>query len=283
MITVRLSGGMGNQMFQYAAGRALAVKNNTTVELDTTYLENPSPRKNFTARDYSLDVFTIEATLISHNKTPLQIFFHKIKNKFFPAKGVERSFQFDPKVLSLGPNAFLEGYWQSPRYFSSISDTIKNDFTLKHSLSEASRALMAEIRNTVSVAVHVRRGDYVGHSYHDVGITQTYYDQGLQYIADTQAIDKVYVFSDDIAWCKEHLQFPFETIYVGEEHAGIKGEGHMMLMSACKHFVIPNSTFSWWAAWLSGYEAKIVIAPKEWFTDKSINTNDLIPEEWVRM
>lgn len=283
MITVRLQGGMGNQMFQYACGRALAMRNNTSVQLDTTYLLDRTPRKHFTFREYDLDVFNVQAEVVSRKKYFWHIVLHRIKNKLLKPRGVERYFEFDPSVSSLGPTATLEGYWQSPRYFSEIQDTIRKDFTLKDPLSGPSRILLEEIKDTASVGMHVRRGDYVGNAYHDIGIDQSYYEEGLRYIANKQAVQKVYVFSDDIEWCREHLNLPSETVFVGPEYAGKKGEEHMMLMSACKHFVIPNSSFSWWAAWLSKNENKIVIVPKKWFNNDTINTNDLIPQGWVRL
>jgi hypothetical protein len=283
MITVRLSGGMGNQMFQYACGRALSLKYNTDLQLDTAYLLDRRPRKNFTFRDYDLDVFNITADVMSFKKASWKLLFEKGISKLLKPRGVEKGFAFDPAVLRLGPNVLLQGYWQSPHYFSEISDTVREDFSLKGSLSQESKMLLEEIKNTKSVCVHVRRGDYVRNVYHDIGLEKAYYDRGLRFISDKKGIGKVYIFSDDLEWCKEHLKFPFETMYVGQEYAGKKGEGHLILMSNCKHFIIPNSTFSWWAAWLCTNPEKIVIAPKQWFADDTIDSADLIPEEWVRI
>jgi hypothetical protein len=283
MITVRLAGGMGNQMFQYAVGRSLALKYNTSLLLDTTYLLDRTPRPNFTFRDYDLDVFCIQAKTASCFLSPIALYIDKIKNRIWKAKGVEKGFAFDKSILSLGPNVYLQGYWQSEKYFSEIKDTIRKDFSLASPLSQQSQTLLEEITQTMSVCIHVRRGDYVNNTFHDVGLGKSYYDKGLEYIAGKQAIEKIYVFSDDIGWCKNNLQFPFTTTFVGEEYAGTKGEGHIALMNACKHFIIPNSSFGWWGAWLSTYEQKIVVAPQRWFTDNTVNTNDITPPEWVRM
>jgi hypothetical protein len=123
----------------------------------------------------------------------------------------------------------------------------------------------------------------VGNAFHDTGIGQQYYEEGLRTIAGQYPIDTVYVFSDDTEWCKEHLSFGYQTFFVEEAYAGVKQTGHFWLMQQCKHFVIANSSYSWWAAWLAAYSNKIVIAPKRWFTNESINTTDLIPEEWIRI
>lgn len=283
MITVRLSGGMGNQMFQYATGRALAVKYDVPLRLDTTYLLDRTPRSNFTFREYDLDVFCVQAEVISSQKSSWQLKVEKIKNKLLRPRGVEKSFSFDPTVLSWGPEVTLQGYWQSPKYFSEIEDVIRADFTLNHPLPENTKTLLAEIQSTASVAIHVRRGDYVGHAFHDIDLGQSYYDAGLRHITSKHAIEKIYAFSDDIEWCKTNLHFDIVTTFVGPEYAGQKGEEHLMLMSACRHFIIANSTFSWWGAWLCTNSEKIVVAPRQWFKDTSIDTDDLIPSEWLRL
>lgn len=292
MIIVRLSGGMGNQMFQYAAGRALALHHNVPLGLDTTFLLDRTPREGFTFRDFDLDVFNIKADIVSPGAVPwrhrkhfsgvLGIYIDAFRRRFLKFPGTEKYFTFDPSVLALGTDAYLEGYWQSPKYFEHIENSIWQEFTLKEPLSEPVELLRKEIMNCESVCMHVRRGDFVGNALHDVS-DKDYYAKAIAYIGSAQRIEKIFVFSDDIEWCKSNLSFPYSTVFVGPECAGKKAEGHLALMSACHHFVIANSTFSWWAAWLAPHPEKIVIAPQKWFTDESIDTSDLIPEEWVRM
>jgi hypothetical protein len=287
MITVQLQGGLGNQMFEYACGRALAVKNDTDLVLDIGYLLDRTPRKNFTFRDYALDVFTISAQTVSRKKPYWQMLLTKVKNKILKSKGIEKSFSYDPGVLSFGPSASLIGYWQSPKYFAGYEDVIRKDFALKEPLPAHSQQLLEEIKHTNSVAVHVRRGDFVDNPYHDIGLTPDYYSKGLAYIMEQYTIEKVYVFSDDIDWCKKNLHFSigpaYGMVFVEKGHEGKHGEGNMILMSNCQHFIIPNSSFSWWAAWLGVHPDKTVIAPKRWFADSTIDTSDLIPKEWVRI
>lgn len=252
MITVRLKGGLGNQMFQYAAGRAKSLKNKTGLLLDVSYFD--FKLVGITERTYSLDVFNISGKIIKRS------FFKFILEKIFTR----------------------DDYFQSAKYFERHEEIIRKDFTLKEPLSGKSAELLVDIKNCSSVGIHVRRGDYVGNATHPV-LDEGYYKAGLEYISRNSKIDKVYVFSDDIRWCQENLRFDYPTVFVGDEYAGKYGEVHMILMSACKNFVIANSTFSWWSAWLSESPNKIVIAPKEWFRDPKISTDDLIPESWVRL
>ena len=296
MIISRLQGGMGNQMFQYAIGRHLAIKNNVPLALDVTFLNHrikmPNTlRPHFAFRSYDLDVFNVEATIakssdvsfwngpILSGKVMLGIDAVLRKLAIFP--GWEKKFSFDSRVLSLGPNTYLEGFWQSPKYFEAIADTLRKDFSLKEKLPENAQKLFDEIQSKESVCLHVRRADMALLSSFHGSCDLEYYKRGMEYISKNKKIDQVYVFSDDIAWCKENIKLDYPILYVEKDLSGKKGEGHLILMSACKNFVIPNSTFSWWAAWLGDYKNKIVIAPKKWFNNESLDAADLFPEEWV--
>jgi hypothetical protein len=284
---------MGNQMFQYALGRALSMKNNVPLGFDLTYLLDRTPIPNFTYRDYNLDVFNIEANIVSKQDIPflyrkysLGIFMRYIdyiRRKLIHTKGKEKKdCHFDFTMLDLGPDAYLEGWWQSYKYFESISDIIRQDFTLKDKLPLHIENLREVIKKENSLCIHVRRGDYVGNSHHEI-VGKDYYDRGIEKIKSLTKIDKIYVFSDDVKWCKDNMKFEFPTMFVGDEYSGVKAEGHMTLMSSCHNFIIPNSSFAWWSAWLSTYKDKIVIVPKQWFVDASINSDDLIPKEWIRI
>ncbi|MFZ4499973.1 MAG: alpha-1,2-fucosyltransferase [Minisyncoccia bacterium] len=292
MIITRLQGGLGNQMFQYAVGRAVAIKNSTTLGLDLEYLLDRTPRKGFTFRNYDLDLFSVETEIVQQANIPffyksfgfgkVSLLLNKLRDKVLPALGKEKRFAFDEKVFSLGPDAYLYGYWQSYKYFESIAETIRKDFTPRLALPENIENLKKEIESKNSVCIHVRRGDYVGNSVHEV-VSNLYYSQALEAMKEKVSIEHLYVFSDDIAWCRDNLSFPYSTTYVGNEYSGERSIGHFALMRACKHFIIPNSSFSWWAAWLAKAPNKVVIAPQQWFVDTSIDTSDLIPPEWIRI
>lgn len=288
MIIVRLKGGMGNQMFQYALGRSLSIKNRVPFKIDISSYKI----ENEVKRRYDLGIFNIVEDIAEEKEIPLlyrnlndNLFLSKINsaiNKFMKNKGKETSFSFDSKVLGLGSDIYLDGYWQSQKYFIDIEDIIRRDFTLKKKLSLNIENLKELIKKENSLCIHVRRGDYVGNKKHEV-VGRDYYDNAIEKMERLTKIDNIYVFSDDIKWCEENMKFEFPTTFVGEEYAGENAEGHLVLMSACNNFIIPNSSFSWWAAWLSDYKDKIVIAPKQWFGDKNINTDDLISNEWIRI
>lgn len=294
MIIVRLQGGLGNQMFQYAIGRALSLKNNTTLGLDThDLMDRTAHPGQVTFRNYDLDLLSVTAQVLTQDQIPARYrslgtgitsrITRKIRDVFVPHAGVEQQFHFDGDVLDSGPESYLTGYWQSPRYFEGYEDTIRADFKVAKPLPEIVVTLQKQIKEQQSVCIHVRRGDYVGSKVHDV-VTKEYYDQALKMLQSKVAIDCIYVFSDDIKWCEENLTFSYLTIFVGAEYAGERAiVGHFELMRACTHFIIPNSSFAWWAAWLSESPDKIVIAPKQWFVDASIDSTDVTPKEWIRI
>lgn len=285
---------MGNQMFQYATGRALALRHGVPLALDRTFLDHRITyphflRPHFVFRTYDLDVFNIKAEIakpedinwwnrpILRGKLMLGIDAVLRKIAIFP--GWEKRYTFNERILSLGPNAYLAGFWQSEKYFIDAADTIRKDFMLKDPLAENIQALKEEIAHTAALCLHVRRSDIAKKSFYgEVGIE--YYRKAIERIDAAQPVGTIYVFSDDIQWCKSNLSFPHPTVFVGPEYAGSKAEGHLALMSSCRHFIIPNSTFSWWAAWLGEHPDKIVVAPKKWYKSDS---SDLVPEGWIRL
>lgn len=205
-----------------------------------------------------------------------------LRKRILPGRGIEKSFEYDPEVLKLQGDVYLQGYWQSYKYFEGIEDVIRKDFSLKAPFSEKGLALKREIESHNALCINVRRGDFVTSDFHGT-VESAYYDTALEKMKALQHIDKVYVFSDDIEWCREHLRFDLPAAYVGHEYKGKKFEEYLYLMAACKHFIIPNSSFAWWGAWLGTNPDKVVIVPERWFLDSSINTEDLIPSEWIRV
>ncbi len=195
----------------------------------------------------------------------------------------ERSFRFDPKILKLKRDVHLHGYWQSEKYFRDIRETILEDFTFTPPLNSRNQKILEKIKKTNSVSVHVRRGDYVmdpkTHEFHGV-CGPDYYQKAVKVVSKKVENPTFYFFSDDIRWVEKNLKTKVENTYV-DWNTGEKSFVDMQLMSSCKHHILANSSFSWWGAWLNRNKDKMVVAPKQWFQDPSMDTRDLIPEGWL--
>jgi len=179
---------------------------------------------------------------------------------------------------------YLSGYWQSEKYFDDVSGIIREEFQLKNEPAGLNLELVRAMRGSQAVSLHVRRGDYVSNpiaaSYHGV-CSLEYYRTAIKLIEEKVANPKFYVFSDDIPWCKENLRFPQPATYV--DHNSDEPFEDLRLMSFCKHFIIANSSFSWWGAWLSRNQEKIVLAPKKWFLTREKDDRDQVPANWIRI
>lgn len=289
-------GGLGNQMFQYALGRNLSLKLNTSLKLDLTLLKNNNV-ENAILRDYDLKIFNIQENFATEKE--IEYYNGKITNNYF-LKGInkikkkiqghnlilQKFYHFDPEILKLSDNKCLVGSWQSYKYFVENSDIIKEDFKFKNELKGKSLEIAQEIYGSNSICLNVRRGDYVTHPIYSktlgfVGLE--YYQKSIDYIKTKIKDPKIYIFSDEIEWCKENLKLEIPFYIVGHEYKGEKFSQYLQLMTLCKHFIIPNSTFAWWAAWLSNNQDKIIIAPKIWYKDESYNTKDLLPDNWIKI
>jgi len=293
VIVVNLKGGLGNQMFQYAFGLALAQKHGVPLKFDLRFLRDPTPRKNLIRRNYDLDIFSIPALQataedldgvgLGLGNLVLQRWWLRIYASI-PGQSrvlLERRFSFDENNLRVGPDAYLDGYWQSEKYFKTVEELVREQFTIKGAHTDEAGKLMRRIAGEQSVCVNVRRGDLVNDRRLG-GLDAEYFRQAVQELANRIGSDfNCYIFSDDIEWCRQNLRFTQVRHFVGHEFAGPKFSTYLSLMRACKHFIIPNSTFAWWAAWLAENEQKIVIGPKRWFRDPAVDASDLIPENWL--
>lgn len=283
MIITKLIGGLGNQMFQYAAGRRASIANKTEFKLDITGYDH---QVGITKRKYMLHIFHITEQFAAKDEI------HKLKNRSFITKIIhkgtyrkEKYFHFDAKILEATDNSYLEGYWASEKYFLDVPHIIRKDFTLKNIPNKTNMAMLTRISTCNSVSIHVRRNDYVKdkktHDFHGVcGLD--YYKKAISLIVKQTSNPHFFIFSDDPDWCRVHFSLPYPTNYV-THNLGKTDYEDMRLMSACTHNIIANSSFSWWGAWLNQHANKIIITPKKWFNDTSINTEDLIPKLWSRL
>ncbi len=291
MIIVQLIGGLGNQMFQYAMARRLAILKKTDLKFDISCFDHYEDRK------YDLGCFNIVEDFASNQeirrlkgpdgRIPRKIF--KIINKRKPYSKrsyiKERYHYYDPGVVEVSGDVYLEGYWQSEKYFKEIEEIIRSEFKIKNKPDPVNNRLGSLILGSQSVSVHIRRGDYVTdptvNKVHGI-CTMEYYNIAIDKILKTIKDPHFFIFSDDLAWAENNLRINHPTTFINE-NSGNKSYEDMRLMSLCSHNIIANSSFSWWGAWLNENPDKIVIAPKKWFNDQRINTKDQIPESWQRI
>ena len=283
MIVSKLKGGLGNQLFQYAIGRALAIKHNQKLYLDISDYQSQNHRVH---RTFDLNFFNIKAITVESLEELPKNFIQLLTNKpLFLDKILEKKNQYDHNILAKHPPIYLDGYWQCYKYFDSIINKLRNEIKLTCDLSPAAKKLYEKINERVSVAVHFRRGDYVtdsiANSVHGL-CSDEYYFSSIELLRETNNRLQILIFSDDIEYVKKQFSDQKDFIFVDNINSHIE---EFDLMKHCNHFIISNSTFSWWAAWLSENKDKKIIAPKIWFKDKELQsqTNDLIPENWIKM
>lgn len=300
MLIVKIQGGLGNQMFQYAAGKSLALKLNRELKLDISIYINKS--KSVTPRKYELKYFkNIEDEIASDKEIKavgfitrsasanylfrhLRPYLNFLKKSHLLQKEVEFS---DTGTLAPRnfPALYLEGYWQSEAFFNENKGVIREKFDLSYLADhKCVKQYMAQIESSYSVSIHVRRGDYItnkrANSYHGV-CDIDYYNRAIRKIIDLiKTVPTFFIFSDDLDWCKVNLQSSYETYYIKTDLAIYD----LYLMSKCKSNIIANSSFSWWSAWLNSHQDKKVIAPKNWFKDIKANAAsvyNILPEDWI--
>lgn len=287
-------GGLGNQMFQYALGRHLAILNQTELKLDISALQEKNLKENITPREYELGILNIQENFCEQRilkkiiKQPLEFknLFYLLQRKLSPFKVVtESNYPFNPEVLNVSNNTYLQGYWHSEKYFIEIENLIRKEFQFKYPLDDSNAKLLDKINNSNSISIHIRRSDYItnpdANNHHGV-CSIDYYNKSIQLITEKISNPDFFVFSDDMNWVIDHIKINFPITYINHNQ-GKNSYRDLQLMSCCKHNIIANSSFSWWGAWLNNYKDKIVIAPKKWFNNPNMDTKDLIPENWIKI
>ncbi len=296
MIVVALFGGLGNQLFQYACGKAVAEKLGVELQLDTRILTEQKQSKNATLRDFELSVFDIKASLADKKElekyapnlynTPK--WFHQLYRikRLFNGRSIfieriKQRHSYISAIEKVKDNTYLYGYFQTEDFFKDISDKIREDFRLNPqiSMNDENRLLIEKMSAENSVAIHVRRGDYTNSRFILLEI-ENYYLKAIEKIKKQIKNPKFYVFSNDIEFVKTHFSKMDIDCEIVDINSGKQSFMDMVLMSNCKHNIIANSSFSWWSAWLNENPNKIVIAPQNWYC-QNIPMNDMIPNEWV--
>lgn len=293
IIVVKLISGLGNQLFQYAFARQLSLRCGVPLKMDTTFFEDQK------LRNFSLHHYHINATIASSkeierfttkykaNKLSTSIYY-KIE-KYIPLNWrlyyqEKKWWLLDDNIYKLRPPFYINGYWQNHHYYKALSPIIKNELKLKVSLKPHLKQLLNEIiRENFSVAIHVRRGDYIS----DKGANQTmgvlpivYYHKAIEIILERITYPTFYVFSDDIDWAKQNFNDEKRFIFI----SGNKDFEDLELMQNCKHQIIANSSFSWWGAFLNINPQKIVICPKNWLANAQQNAIvEIQMPEWIKI
>lgn len=284
MKIVRIQGGLGNQMFQYAFYMALKEKHNNV------YCDVDEYKKNNCHNGMELEkLFNIKI------KTPPRMILklYKSKNKilkYFQNTWLLKKYKYEDtlyekRLIKSKENAYYSGYWQSEKYFLDIEYKIRKVFSFDKKITQENLKLIEEISNkNNTVSIHVRRGDYISHDSLGNLTPVFYYKEGIKYIREKIQNPLFLIFSNDIEWCKKNFDFKEEEVIYIDWNKDENSFMDMYLMSICKNNIIANSSFSWWGAWLNTNTNKIVIAPEKWFRDESkLKYKDIVPEKWIKV
>jgi hypothetical protein len=291
MIITKLYGGLGNQMFQYAAGRRLAAVHDTQLKMDRSWFnadQGPNPPA---IREYELECFVLAQNFTStKDLARIDLPGRSLQGKLYrkvagPIKLFRESetAEFYPEVLKAPNDSCLDGYWQTEKYFADKAELIRTDFNFKAKASGKNLELARQISSVNSVSLHVRRGDYASNpqtkAFHGLTSLQ-YYQTTVEKISKQVDSPHFFVFSDDPDWTKKNIKIAAPTTYIGHNKKGFED---LRLMSLCKHHIIANSSFSWWGAWLNPSPDKIVYAPRVWFANSKIDIKDRLPSSWIKI
>ena len=293
MIIVKISGGLGNQLFQYSFGRSLSIHLNAIVKYDVKVSYN---FLEFTKRTFGLKHFKLEMQIASGKEiSQFKIFENEYLDRFErfiikkvpflnPRYVIQNKINFEKDIKQFKDNCYYDGYWQSERFFKSVEDILRKELQFRLQLNEIHDNLLIKISLNESVSIHIRRGDYItikGNKELFSECTLEYYKQAINFFNVKLNNPLFFIFSDDINWAKNR--------FIGDEYCFVDfnkdfPEMDLYLMSKCKNNIIANSTFSWWGAWLNNYEFKKVIAPRKWYNGSlNILVNDLLPSDWIKI
>ena len=279
-------------MFQYAAGRAMALRSGAPLKLDIYDLVDRTPWPDFVHRDCDLGLLMAPLDFASltdlgriHGKTTniltrLILRYHKelLRGNTFR----EINQQFQPALIGKKRRyAYLLGHWQDERYFKEFKDVIRQDFAMR---GKHESDFLQPIANSESVCLNVRRTDFVAAAAerdYRTECNETYYRKAVDLILAKHKKIRIFGFSDDVEWCEQNLKLQEPVTWIPHSEARVKFGRYFWLMRQCKHFVIPNSTFAWWAAWLGDSPQKMVVCPKQWYNDPDEQSEGLIPGDWI--
>lgn len=285
MIIVRLSGGLGNQMFQYAFGKSASTKTGQELKFDISFFEKQTHRKlelincieamNVATREeivnilYPKNIFLRMAAYI-FKKT------WKHSDNYIREK---KSFCFDDSVFKINKSSYFEGYWQNPDYFNDMRNVLLEEFQMKENLDDYSKSVIEKMSQTNSVSIHIRAGDYLNiPEVRDI-CNGNYYSRAISTVKEKVQNPNFFVFCEDEDYSRKML--PKNIISTFVKTSLNKPHLDMFIMTKCKHNIMANSSFSWWGAWLNQNLSKIIISPKTWHTNS--DKNDIVLENWIKI
>jgi hypothetical protein len=286
MIIIPLSGGLGNQLFQYAFGQSLKFLRTTDVRYKPHFDSLIDRKLELTQFELRLEVATEEEfqSILKQNNA----LFRRATNRILPYYKrlvvSEAQYHFDPNLFKVPSTCIVDGYFQSEKYFAVISNTLRKQLVLEVPHDEANQGWWKRIRESESVSVHIRRGDYLGNALFPI-YGKEYVDKAVDVIRKKVNNPVFFIFSNDLPWAKQTLRLNFPTYFV-DHNSSDQPHNDMFLMSQCKHNIVANSSFSWWAAWLNQEHSKVIIAPPRWVNQNSTfysNIDDITPSNWIRL
>lgn len=294
MVTSKLISGLGNQLFQYAIGRQLSLDRNTGLKLDTSFFGSQN------LRSYKLDYFNVKASVatdeeiadcldIYSSKSLYAKIYRRIEAKQPKYKRhlfrEEQWWVYEPELFKVPTDVYIDGYWQHYKYFMNLNPQVLDEITLKNKPSAEVEQVINEVSYNSSVAVHVRRGDYITdpEAYNFMGVMPiSYYTEAIRLMRAKVVNPRFYFFSDDLDWVRENL-LTAEDMHVVDIKDG-RDYIDLDIMSKCAHNIIANSSFSWWGAFLNKNPSKIVIAPAQWVVPPDVNARiELVFPSWIKI
>ena len=286
MIVTHLFGGLGNQLFQFATGKALAARLGVELRFDARYFDIPRPDElcihHFGHQTKDVDRSEMPAT---RQQGLVPYIAGKLRGMPY-ALFKETGLAYDPAFEGLGDNTYLKGYWQSERYFRDHADLVRSSLEIVTPPTPENARLLDELSGVLPISLHVRRGDYVSNPKFNAThgtCDLDYYHRAADLMAERCKQDVVfYTFSDEPDWVRENLKLPHE-MRVDSHNGPQHNYEDIRLMRHCAHHIIANSSFSWWGAWLNPNPDKIVVTPSRWFADPLMQKHDLLPPEWIKL
>ena len=291
MIITNLKGGLGNQIFQYAFGKHLSIKNNCDLLLCIDNYEKYKLHNGFelqrvfdlnekicSKKELSLVIGSLNNPILRNIKEKFKLPIFLNKNTFF-----EKTHEFMNSSSEIKGFTYIHGYWQSEKYFSGSDNELRKLLKFNYDEKNYDSRILNMIRSKESIAVHIRRGDYTSAKNKSIyaQLSSEYYKKAFEHIKNKVENPNLIFFSDDIEWTKKlFFNWPFKKIFI-EGNTGLNSFKDLHLMSLCKHQIIANSSFSWWGAWLNNFKGKIIVAPENWYQSKV--TRDIYPKDWVRI